>query len=73
MPYVCSPNIPDSDAPPPSCATVAMKESSATTRSDHIWNNDWEKISVTVGSIGCGWWVAVAEPWGVVIGVEGAM
>eukprot|EP00978_Attheya_sp_CCMP212_P012585 scaffold31461_cov69-Attheya_sp.AAC.1 len=45
----------------------------ATTRSDHVRNNDWEGISVGVGSIGCGWWVAVADPLGVVVGVEGAM
>eukprot|EP00978_Attheya_sp_CCMP212_P043547 scaffold286268_cov28-Attheya_sp.AAC.1 len=73
MSYVCSPNVPDSDAPPPSCAAVAMKESSATTRSYHVRNNAWEGISVAVGSIGYAWWVAVAEPWGIVVGVEGTM
>eukprot|EP00978_Attheya_sp_CCMP212_P042925 scaffold270879_cov33-Attheya_sp.AAC.1 len=45
----------------------------ATTRSDHVRNNAWERISIAVGSIGCVWFVAVAEPWGVVVGVEGAM
>ena len=73
MPYVCSPNVPDSDGPPPSCAAVAMKESSAMTRSDHVRNNDWERISVAVGDIGCGWLLAVVEPFGAVVGVEGAM
>eukprot|EP00978_Attheya_sp_CCMP212_P033682 scaffold137184_cov45-Attheya_sp.AAC.1 len=41
--------------------------------SDHVRNNDWERISIAVGDIGCGWLVAVAEPWGVVVGVEGVM
>eukprot|EP00978_Attheya_sp_CCMP212_P005156 scaffold11396_cov58-Attheya_sp.AAC.2 len=45
----------------------------ATTRSDHVRNNDWETISVVVGDIGCGWLVAVVEPLGAVVGVEGAM
>eukprot|EP00978_Attheya_sp_CCMP212_P021582 scaffold63207_cov27-Attheya_sp.AAC.1 len=45
----------------------------ATTRSDHVRNNDWERISVAVGEIGCARFVVVAEPWGVVVGVEWAM
>eukprot|EP00978_Attheya_sp_CCMP212_P043998 scaffold296960_cov42-Attheya_sp.AAC.1 len=45
----------------------------ATTRSDHVRRNDSEGISIAVGDIGCGWWVVVAEPWGVGVGVEGAM
>eukprot|EP00978_Attheya_sp_CCMP212_P016361 scaffold42800_cov52-Attheya_sp.AAC.2 len=73
MPYVRSLNVPDSDALPPSCAAVAMRESSATTRSDHVQNNEWERISVAVGDIGGGWLVAVVESLGVVVGVEGAM
>eukprot|EP00978_Attheya_sp_CCMP212_P019938 scaffold56641_cov49-Attheya_sp.AAC.2 len=44
-----------------------------TTRSDHVRNNKWERVSVAVGDIGCRWLVVVAEPWGVVIGVEGVM
>eukprot|EP00978_Attheya_sp_CCMP212_P027350 scaffold91610_cov58-Attheya_sp.AAC.2 len=43
------------------------------TRSDHARNNDWERISVAVGDIGCGWLLAVVEPLGAVVGVEGAM
>eukprot|EP00978_Attheya_sp_CCMP212_P039275 scaffold202891_cov51-Attheya_sp.AAC.1 len=45
----------------------------ATTRFDHVRKNAWERISVVVGDIGCGWLLAVVESWGVVVGVEGAM
>eukprot|EP00978_Attheya_sp_CCMP212_P008487 scaffold19927_cov28-Attheya_sp.AAC.1 len=46
----------------------------ATTCSDHVRKNAWERISVAVGDIGCGWLLTVVEePWGVVVGVEGAM
>eukprot|EP00978_Attheya_sp_CCMP212_P032077 scaffold123615_cov43-Attheya_sp.AAC.3 len=50
-----------------------ISSDAATTRSDHVRNNAWERISVAVGRIGYAWWVVVAEPWGVVVGVEGAM
>jgi hypothetical protein len=45
----------------------------ATTRYNHVRNNKWERVSVAVGDVGCGWLVAVAETLGVVVGVEGVM
>jgi hypothetical protein len=45
----------------------------ATTPSDHIRKNKWERLSAVVGGIGCGVSVGVEEPCGVTVGVEEAV